>query len=84
MSRRSKTKRMHGRKRRRMVLRLLDAYGDVCAWCGRAMNGAATLDHVLPPRFGGGVRDVGNLVLAHRICNQRREYPAAFTGRRVA
>lgn len=52
--------------------------GDCCWLCGRPMKfdnprrlTGATLDHVLPRSQGGG-NDIGNLKLAHRVCNEKR------------
>jgi len=72
MSRRSKTPQLRGNMRKCKLRKLLALYGDVCAWCGRKLDGDVTLDHVLAKHFGGG-HDLGNLVLAHRVCNQARE-----------
>lgn len=72
MSRRSKTSYLRGRQRVHVRNSLLALHGDVCAWCGRPLANDCTIDHVLPKWAGGG-HDIGNLVLAHRTCNQGRE-----------
>lgn len=58
--------------------------GDMCWICGKAMsfdhpasNRSATLDHILPLKCGGATT-MGNLKLAHRLCNQRRGSPASM------
>jgi 5-methylcytosine-specific restriction endonuclease McrA len=45
------------------------AQGGLCFHCGKPVGGAATDDHLIPRAYGGA--DVpGNVVLAHRRCNQ--------------
>lgn len=63
---------------------LFVAQGGCCIWCGgemtfrRLKNGApardfATFEH-LERRRDGGRDSSGNLVLAHRKCNRKREH----------
>lgn len=65
---------------RRLHLAMRD--GEVCHWCGAALNikikshkeaspPRATLDHVIP-RSAGGSNDLGNLVLSCAPCNEAR------------
>lgn len=76
-----------GRKRLRYALRERD--GDKCHWCGKPMEFGvqqhhrplmATIEHLVS-RLEGGTEDMTNLVLAHRICNQKRTLdPTTTTG----
>lgn len=50
--------------------RLLDVIqGGRCFYCGEPVGAKATFDHVVPRAYGG-TDDPGNIVLAHRRCNQ--------------
>ena len=42
-----------------------------CVYCGKAVNGNATLDHVVP-RMLGGSDEEGNLVTACPPCNREK------------
>lgn len=45
--------------------------GGRCFYCGEPVGAKATFDHVIPQAYGGA--DVaGNIVLAHRRCNQSK------------
>lgn len=56
-------------KRAKQYARLIEAYGDVCAHCGRAHPD--TIDHVIPTAAGGG-SSLANLQLLCWHCNQRK------------
>ncbi|WP_207481168.1 HNH endonuclease [Arenibaculum pallidiluteum] len=43
--------------------------GGLCFYCGKPMGAAATDDHLIPRAYGGADLP-GNVVLAHRRCNQ--------------
>ncbi|HYD30856.1 MAG TPA: HNH endonuclease [Azospirillaceae bacterium] len=43
--------------------------GGRCFYCGEPVGAKATFDHVIPQCYGG-TDDPGNIVLAHRRCNQ--------------
>ncbi|HYG87748.1 MAG TPA: HNH endonuclease [Azospirillum sp.] len=43
--------------------------GGRCFYCGEPVGVKATFDHVIPQAYGG-VDEPGNIVLAHRRCNQ--------------
>ncbi|PWC42081.1 HNH endonuclease [Azospirillum sp. TSO22-1] len=43
--------------------------GGCCFYCGEPAGAKATFDHVVPQAYGG-VNEPGNVVLAHRRCNQ--------------
>lgn len=67
---------MNGRDRRRRHRSLLRRDGPVCAYCGRPGGtglpfSRLTIDHVRP-RSKGGTNDLGNLVLACKLCNRRK------------
>lgn len=74
------------RKRLRKAVRERD--GDLCHWCGKPMRFGkreaigirepddwATLEHILPISQGG-TDDLGNLALAHKLCNSSRKVAA--------
>ncbi len=45
------------------------AQGGLCFYCAKPVGGQATDDHLIPKAYGGA--DVtGNVVIAHRRCNQ--------------
>ncbi|HYD98564.1 MAG TPA: HNH endonuclease [Alphaproteobacteria bacterium] len=56
---------------RDLLLRLEIAQGGRCFYCAEPVGAKATFDHVIPQAFGG-TDDPGNIVLAHRRCNQRK------------
>ncbi|MDR3517619.1 MAG: HNH endonuclease [Azospirillaceae bacterium] len=45
--------------------------GGRCFYCDAPVGAKATFDHVIPQCYGG-TDDPGNIVLAHRRCNQRK------------
>lgn len=50
--------------------RLMDILqGGRCFYCGEPVGAKATFDHVIPVAYGG-IGTPGNVVLAHRRCNQ--------------
>jgi 5-methylcytosine-specific restriction endonuclease McrA len=54
---------------------LLQTQGDCCAICGGGFTedgeGVPTLEHVIPVAMGGAY-GLGNVVLAHWACNNRK------------
>lgn len=53
------------------VGRLASAQGFICAICGTEMDDEPTIDHVIPLAKNGN-DGPGNIVAAHRICNNRK------------
>ncbi|MGQ9365717.1 HNH endonuclease [Azospirillum sp. ST 5-10] len=47
------------------------AQGGRCFYCGEPVGRQATFDHLIPQAYGG-VDSPGNVVLAHRRCNQKK------------
>jgi len=49
-------------------------YGPECAYCGKAYDWryALTIDHIQPVSRGGALRDIRNMVLACRACNESK------------
>jgi len=45
--------------------------GGCCFYCGGPVGAKATFDHLIPQAYGG-TDDPGNIVLAHRRCNQMK------------
>lgn len=50
--------------------RLLDTFGQRCAYCG-VTGIRLTRDHIIP-LIRGGTHDIGNIVPACAPCNQRK------------
>jgi hypothetical protein len=60
-------------KRRRApprVRTVLDRDGDRCFLCGRPLDDDITEEHLVPVT-AGGPDHISNVVLAHRLCNER-------------
>jgi len=59
--------------------------GGRCFLCGEPMSSSSSTFEHLIPRARGGVDEPGNVVLAHRRCNQRKldEPPTADDVRRL-
>lgn len=68
-------------RRRKKVARLLPLQDMKCWWCAHPFQDCdagwqePTLDHLVPKAKGGGLNDE-NLVVACKICNQRRQHDA--------
>lgn len=64
--------RIAGAQRKSVSKRLYAFQGGKCGVCGQSLGGAKylTLDHVFPRRWQFG--NVGNMVVAHHTCNQRK------------
>jgi len=60
--------RLHGRRRRAMVDRLLARDGDECFFCLDPLGDDITLEHIKGWAIGGSNRP-NNLALAHGDCN---------------
>jgi len=65
-------------RRKRIRAELVARDGDVCYWCGVGFDEEeelqqVSIDHVVRYR-DGGPNEIDNLVLAHKGCNQSREY----------
>lgn len=64
--------RVAGKKRRKLVTRLIERDGAACIWCSRLLNaGEATIDHLIPYRQGGS-NMIENAVIACAGCNGMR------------
>lgn len=59
-------------KRKRLTLRarLIERDGLECFYCGTAIDGVATIEHLLS-RAHHGPNHLANLALAHRPCNEK-------------
>jgi hypothetical protein len=55
---------------------LLSRDGEACFFCGRALDGDITVEHLVPVAHGGP-NHVSNLFLAHAACNQAAGHMAA-------
>lgn len=79
MGKRSDHSGVHERPYRRNRKKIL-ATQSVCAICGRPVDMSlkspdpmsATVDHIIPVSKGGHPSDIGNLQLAHWICNRMK------------
>lgn len=57
------------RKDKATVEGLLQRDGDACFFCGKALEGDITVEHLVAVAHGGP-NHVSNLFLAHAVCNQ--------------
>ena len=78
----------YARRKRKRRRRMFAEQGGRCHWCGEQMEleatrrtvfgkikdnpRLATFEHVVPKQFGG-VSATTNLVLAHAVCNRKRD-----------
>lgn len=58
------------------VTRLLSRDGDQCLFCGLALDGDITVEHLVSI-VHGGPNHISNLFLAHAACNQRAGHMSA-------
>lgn len=63
-------KRKNPTKEGSLMCRMLAAQGDVCGICGIKLRRNPSFDHVVPRCRGGG--NVGNRIVAHIACNNRK------------
>ena len=53
-----------------IVKTLLDRDGDLCFFCMSNLGGDVTVEHLLSITHGGS-NHISNMVLSHRLCNQK-------------
>lgn len=53
------------------IAALLEAQRDRCHWCHKPMRGKYEIDHRIA-LVAGGTNDISNIVLAHPICNRKK------------
>jgi len=81
----AETSRMGSRRRAIIRTRILARDGNICYLCLHPMteDNPPTLEHVIPVSEGG-TSEMGNLKLAHFVCNQNKAQEESRRGIRRA